>query len=390
MKFFKTLSPTDRYPTVVDLEKRARSKLPRFVHAYLETGTGYETGLSRNRESLDAITLVPRYLRGRLAPQIDTTIFGERFDAPFGVAPIGLPSAIWPGAEQILARAAARHNIGYCLSAVAAQTPEQIGPCAGDKAWFQLYPTIQPDFRNDLLVRARDNGFKTLVVTADVPWPSRRERLRRVGLRMPPTIDAGLIAQSIVKPHWALATLHNGLPRMQSIEKYAPPPEQQSLALFYREMFSGQLDWTELETIRQQWQGPMLLKGILHPDDADRAICIGVDGIVVSNHGARQFDAGPAPINMLTPIVRRVAGRATVIYDSGVRSGIDIIRAIACGADFVLLGRPFLYAVAALQDRGGDHLIELLIDDMKTNMAQLGANSLDELPGLKRDPTSSE
>lgn len=376
----------DRYPTIGDLQQRAHRKLPRFIGAYLETGTGDETGLTRNREGLDAITLLPRYLKGKLKPDIGVSVFGESFDAPFGVAPIGIPGAIWPGTEEMLAQAAARHNIGFCLSCVAAETPEYVGPHAGDKAWFQLYPTTDASIRDDLLARARDNGFKTLLVTADVPWPSRRERLRRAGLRMPPAIDARMIAQSIVKPHWAMTTMRKGLPKMQCIEKYATQHEHQSLALFYRDVFSGELTWSELAAIRQKWEGPLVLKGILHPDDVDQAINVGVDGIVVSNHGARQFDAGPAPIAMLPLIARRVNNRVTVVYDSGVRSGLDIIRAIACGADFVMLGRPFLYAVAALQQRGGDHLIELLKDDMKTNMAQLGVNTLEQLADVSRGP----
>jgi len=372
----------NRYPGVEDLRKRAHQRLPHFVRAYLETGTGDERSLQRNRDALDAITLIPRYFRGTLKPDTSTSIFAQTYQAPFGVAPIGMPGLVWPGSENILAGAAKRHGTGFCLSVVATETPESVAPHAPDNAWFQLYPTSDLDIRNDILDRARSAGFHTLVVTADVPGPSRREQLRRAGMRMPPKVTPGFIAQSLLKPCWTARTLQNGLPALKTIAPYAEGADADRLPLFFREKFPGRLDWDDLVAIREYWQGPLLVKGLLHIDDVERAIRCGADGIVVSNHGGRQFNGGPAPVDVLPRIARQVAGRAVVVYDSGIRSGLDIVRAIARGADFVLLGRPFLYATAALGMHGGEHIMSLLIDDLKNNMIQLGINQLDEIRQL--------
>jgi len=375
---------SNRYPTIEDLRLRAHQRLPKFVKAYLETGTGDEYSLRRNRDAFDAITLLPRYFRGPIEPELSTSIFSQNYSAPFGVAPIGMPGLIWPGTEAILARAARSHGTAFCLSIVASETPESIGPLAPENAWFQLYPTPDRSIRDDILDRASAAGFQTLVVTADVPRPSRRETLRRAGMRMPPGVTPGFVAQSMLKPVWTQKTLSTGLPQMKTIAHYASGVDTSQLPVFFRDKFPGQLDWNDLTEIRARWNGPLIVKGLLHKEDIERAIDFGAEGIVVSNHGGRQFNGGPAPIDVLPTISKQVAGRVVVIYDSGVRSGLDIIRAIAGGADFVLLGRPFLYATAALGEQGGNHVMELLIDDIKNNMVQLGVSSVNEIRQLEQ------
>jgi L-lactate dehydrogenase (cytochrome) len=245
--------------------------------------------------------------------------------------------------------------------------------------WFQLYPPRGRDLMEDLLKRAGDSGFTTLVVTADVPLSSRRERTSRAGLRMPPSITARFVYEALKHPTWTYHTLKAGLPRLRSIEKYAHSKDLGELATFVGQNMGGTLSWDYLKNVRDLWEGPLVLKGILHPDDVDKAIELGVDGIQVSNHGARQFDGAPAAIDSLPVIAERVKGRTSVLFDSGVRTGLDILRALALGADFVLLGRAFMFGVAALGAAGGDHTVEILMADLKVNMANLGCETVEEV-----------
>jgi len=368
-----------QYPSVIDLQRRAQKRIPHISWEYLDCGTGDEKGLERNLQRMSEITLVPKFMLGELSPDMSTTLFGQEYSAPFGMSPVGLSGLMWPRVENILAAAAAKYRIPFGLSTVATQTPETIGPIAGDMGWFQLYPPRGRRLMEDLLQRAKDSGFKTLVLTADVPLSSRRERTSRAGLRMPPEITPRFVYEALKHPGWMYHTLKAGLPRLRSIEKYANSKDLGELATFVGQNMGGTLSWDYLEEVRDRWDGPLILKGILHPDDADKAIERGVDGIQVSNHGARQFDGAPAAIDSLPVVVERVKGRVSVLFDSGVRTGLDITRALALGADFVLLGRAFIFGVAALGNAGGDHTVEILMADLRVNMANLGCETIDEV-----------
>ncbi len=221
------------------------------------------------------------------------------------------------------------------------------------------------------------------MVTADVPAPSRRERTSRAGLRMPPAITPYFIWQALTHPAWMMATLRNGLPRLRTIEKYAGVGSIGDTSGFVGRNLGGTLSWDYLKKVREAWKGPLVLKGLLHPADAEKAVAIGVDGIGVSNHGGRQFDGAPAAIEALPGIVDVVNGRSRILFDSGIRSGLDIIRALALGADFVLLRRAFIFGVAAFGESGGAHAAEILLADLKSNMAQLGVTTIDEIKQLQ-------
>ena len=255
-----------------------------------------------------------------------------------------------------------------------------VGPISGDVGWFQLYPPRKPEIRNNLIKRAEKSGFKTLVVTADVPVGSRRERTSRAGLETPPRITPGFLYEAFKHPTWTIQTLLNGLPKLRTIEQYVGSKKMGEVASYVGQELGGTLSWDYLREVRDLWKGPLVLKGILEPDDADKAISIGVDGIQVSNHGARQFDGTPAAIDVLPVIADAVGGRAKILFDSGVRTGLDILRALALGADFVFLGRPFLYGVCAFGKSGGSHTIEILKADLETNLINLGCDNLNELP----------
>jgi len=367
-----------RYPALSDLRARARRRIPRFVWEYLDSATGTEAVKHANRAALDRVRLAPSILHGEIAPDLSVELLGHRHPLPFGIAPVGMSGLIWPGAELTLARAAARLELPYTLSTVAAQTPEAVGPLTGRDGWFQLYPPRDEGVRADMLRRAREAGFRALVLTVDVPVASRRERQTRSGMTSPPRLTPRILAQVLARPAWALDVLGAGMPRMRTLEPYAddlsrslPPTAHVGYLL------RTSPDWEYLRWLRAHWQGPLIVKGVLVAEDASRLEAEGVDAIWISNHAGRQFDAAPATIEVL-PAIRK-ATRLPVIFDSGVEGGLDILRALALGADFVMLGRAWHAALAALGPRGPAHLAEILKKDLEANMGQLGARSFADL-----------
>ena len=262
------------------------------------------------------------------------------------------------------------------MSTVATETPETLAPHIGNMGWFQLYPPKDKELRQKLLSRAKASGFHTLLVTADVPMASRRERTKRAGMQMPPKITPQLIWQGITHPVWTMQTLQRGLPRLRTVEPYAAYKNMKFISGFVGNRLGGSLDWQYCKELRDEWDGPIVLKGVLHPEDALKAVEIGLDGIVVSNHGGRQFDGALTSIDALPEIVKEVKGKTAILFDSGIRTGLDMMRALTLGAEFVLLGRAFIYGVAALGPNGSDHVVEILMDDLKNNMVQLGIERL--------------
>ncbi len=369
----------DKYPAIIDLARKAKKRIPKVAREYLVSGTGSEDLVKKNLESFKNITFTPQFCKGEIHPNIKTKLLGQTFNAPFGMAPVGLAGLMWPKAEQILANTARTYGIPYTLSTVGTETPEVVGPIAGDMGWFQLYPPKRKEIRSSILQRAKEAGFHTLVVTIDVPTPSRRERTMRAGLKAPPKITPSFIWDGITHPKWTMETLKNGLPKLKTVSQYAEKNKIRSIHDFVEKELGANLSWEYCKEIRDEWDGPIVLKGVLHPKDAENAIKIGMDGIVVSNHGGRQFDGAPTAIDVLPEIAKVAKGKTAILFDSGVRSGLDIMRALHLGAEFVLLGRPFIYGVAALGKLGGDHTTEILMEDLKNNMIQLGINSLNKL-----------
>ncbi|HEU0221006.1 MAG TPA: alpha-hydroxy acid oxidase [Paracoccaceae bacterium] len=369
------------YPGIADLARRARRRVPHFGWEYLESGTGLDQAAARNVAALERVTLWPGILTGRIEPEIAVTLWGETYGRPFGVAPIGTAALIWPGAERALAKAAAEARMPYCLSTVATAGMEIIARHAQGMGWFQLYPPADPDIRDDLLARAKANGYRVLVVTADVPVLSRRERQRKAGVTATLARDPLTYWRILGRPAWALAALRRGAPRFWTLDPYIGGRGGARAAAFISQYFDQVPSWDYLKALRDLWAGPLVLKGVMRPEDAERAVAIGVDGIGVSNHGGRQFDAAPAAIEALPAVKAAVGDRARIIFDSGLRGGLDILRALALGADFCLLGRAFMYGVGALGSRGAAHVAKILTEDLVNNMIQMGVARLDELPG---------
>lgn len=368
-----------RYPAIADLRARARRRIPHFVWEYLDSATGSEATLRRNRAALDRLTFLPSILHGEIVSDLTTTLLGDSHPLPVGIAPLGMSGLIWPDAERLLATAAARAGIPYGLSTVATQTPEVIGPLTGGRGWFQLYPPRDPEIRADMLRRAAGSGFSTLILTVDVPVASRRERQLRSGLTQPPRLTPRLLAQVAQRPAWALGTARLGMPHMRTLDAYSSDTGSKDSTAHVGYLLRTSPDWDYLDWLRAHWAGKLVVKGVLNADDAPRLEQAGVDAIWVSNHAGRQFDAAPASIEVLPAI--RAATSLPLIFDSGVEGGLDILRAIAQGADFVMLGRPFHYALAALGADGPAHLIDILSRDMAANLGQLGVVRPTDLRG---------
>lgn len=367
------------YPALADLRQRAQRRIPRFVWEYLDSGTGNEATKARNRCALDKIGFAPSILHGEFTPDLTTTLLGKTHPLPFGIAPIGMSGLIWPGAEPTLARAGGVHDIPYCLSTVAAQSVEDVAPHLGQHAWFQLYPPRDPDIRKDMLERAKNAGFDTLVLTVDVPIASRRERQVRSGLTNPPTLTPRILAQIAMRPAWAMATAKQGMPHMRGLDKYSDAAQAGlSSTAHVGYLLRTSPDWDYIDWLRGAWDGALIVKGVMRAQDAAALEKAGVDAIWVSNHAGRQFDGARATIEVLPDI--RAATKLPLIFDSGVETGLDILRALALGADFVMLGRAFHFALAALGPKGVDHLVDILAQDLCANMGQLGAKTLKNLP----------
>lgn len=359
-----------RYPALSDLRARAKARLPHFVWEYLDAGTGADHAKARNRHALDAVRLLPSILHGELTADLRTPFLAQDFALPVGMAPVGMSGLVWPEAEAHLARAAAAENIPFTLSTVASQTPEDVAPVAAVGSWFQLYPPRDPKMRADMLRRARDAGFTTLVLTLDVPAASRRERQARSGLTQPPRLTPRLLAQVARCPAWALGMARAGMPRMRLIDDYAPDTRGLPSTAHAGYLLRTAPDWDYLNWVREAWEGPLVVKGVLDATQVAPLESAGVDAIWVSNHAGRQCDGAPATIEVLPAI--RGATSLPLIFDSGVETGLDILRALALGADFVMLGRGWHYALAALGPEGPAHLADILREDLKANMAQLG------------------
>lgn len=367
-----------KYPGLPDLATRARQRIPHFVFEYLDSGTGSETTLRRNREKLDEVLFHPSILRGAMTPELSVKLFDKEIALPFGIAPVGMSGLIWPNAEKLLAKTAARAGIPYCLSTVASQTPEDVAPVLGDHAWFQLYPPKDPGVMRDLVGRVKDAGFKVLAMTVDVPVASRRERQTRSGLTQPPRLTPRLLWQVMQRPEWALGTLRQGRPRLKTIETYVDDNRSLPSTEHIGYLLRTSPDAAYLTALREAWDGPLVLKGVMDPNEAKSLADQGVDGVWLSNHAGRQFDGAPASIEVLPTM--REATDLPIIFDSGIAGGLDILRALALGADFVMMGRAWHYALAALGTRGPDHLLDMFTRDIVSNMGQIGIERFTDLP----------
>ena len=291
-----------RYPSLRDLEEAARRRLPYYVFDYLQGGTGEETSRRRNIDALRDIELVPRYGLDISSTDTSTSLFGRDFAAPLAIAPIGMDGAIWPNAHRMLAETARDFGIGYMMSSMSAGAIEEAPPIAGENFWFQLYAFAENDHAVgfDLIRRAREAGAQMLAVTLDIPGPARRVRDMRNGLGVPLRITPAMAAGTLIRPAWLAALARNGMPRFANFGKYCDDGASKADidAFVARNRPGGGATWDMVARFRDAWPGAMTVKGILHPADAEKALSLGLDGVIVSNHGGRQFDPAPATIDV--------------------------------------------------------------------------------------------
>ncbi len=367
-----------RYPGLDDLRKRAEQRIPRFVFEYLDSGTGLEATTHRNATKLQEVQFHPSILHGPQTPDLTTSLLGLDYALPFGIAPVGMSGLIWPNAERLLAAEAARANIPFCLSTVASQTPEHVAPVLGDNAWFQLYPPKDEAVLKDIVKRVKAAGFKALALTVDVPVASRRERQTRSGLTQPPRFTPRILAQTALRPAWALGIAREGQPRMRLLDNYIKDMRNLPSTEHIGYLLRTSPDISYVRRVRDAWDGPLILKGVMDARQISGLEEEGIDALWVSNHAGRQFDGAPASIDALPQI--RAATSLPLIFDSGIGGGLDVLRALALGADFVMMGRAWHYALGALGEKGPAHLTDMFTKDIISNLGQIGVEHLADLP----------
>ena len=378
-------SLVDKYPRVSDMVGVAKRRMPHFAAEYLFAGTGYDEALENNRKAFNEVFLVPQYLKGTVNPNLKTKLFGYEYDAPFGMAPVGMTSLMWPGAEIALSKMSVKNNIPFSLSTVSCTSVEEVGKHLDGNGWFQLYPPADKAIRNDLLKRAKDSGFKTLIITADIPASSRRERLRMAGVSVPPKNNLITFFQAAICPSWSIGTLINGIPAFGTMDQYSDGSwhgNAKSKAGFAGSQMQRYLDWDYLKEVRDIWKGPIILKGLMDIEDAIKTTKF-VDAIYLSNHGGRQLDIAPSTLQILPEIRKKVGSKFPIIIDSGFYSGQDICKGLMLGADFVMTGRPFIIGLAALGAKGANHVHDILKDELSNIMEQVCAENIKELKNQK-------
>ena len=374
-----------RFPTVESLRRRAKRRVPRFAFDFVDGAANDEECVRRNTRALAAVELLPRYCIDADNIATDVELFGRRYSAPFGVAPMGSAGMMWPGAEILLAREAQARRVPFILATPANASIERIAQEAPDVFWFQLYRFPQDDhaITFDLVKRADSAGAHVLVPTIDSAGKSKRPRDIRNGIKVPFKIGPKTFYQVATSPHWAIALAKAGMPRTENIVPYTEGrATRDSTAKAMLVRARGSHTWDELARLRDRWKRAFVVKGVLHPEDAERLVSLGTNGMIVSNHGGRHFDGAPASVDMLPAIVSAVGQKATVMIDSGIRSGLDILRVLALGASAAFVGRPFLYGLGALGDKGPRHVMNMFADELRTEFQHVGIRSVAEAHGI--------
>jgi L-lactate dehydrogenase (cytochrome) len=364
--------------SIEDLARLARRRLPAPVRAYLDGGGEGEVTLERNRSAFRRIQLAPRVLRDVSSVDTSTTVLGARVPVPLVLSPVGAPRFIHHEGERAVARAAGRHGIPYALSTLSTTSIEDAATESDGPLWFQLYLFGDRGANRDALARAKAAGFGAALLSVDVAVRSRRERELRAGLNLPdPHLRWRTFVEGALHPNWCWNFLTSPAPDFPNLGARGTGGGQSRRRV--EEMFDGTVTWDDLGWVRQAWDGPLALKGIIRVEDARRAADEGIDAVVVSNHGGRQLDQVPATIEALPAVVDAVGDRLEVLVDSGVRRGGDVLAALALGARAVLVGRAYLYGLAAAGQAGVAHAIDILSNQLRTAMALCGCTSLAEI-----------
>ena len=363
-----------RLPSIVDLKHRARKRMPRFAFDYVDAAIDQEHGKRRNRDAWHAVELTPRYLRDVSETDLRARLFGRDYALPFGVAPVGLGNMMWAQAEPALARAAQHANIPYVLSTFSTTDMAHIAQLAPQVCWFQLYVPKKIAVMDDLLRRAKHAGYHALVVTLDIPVGAKRNRELKNDLKLPFQLTANLVNQCMRRPMWTARMLRYGAPDFVNVARYRKN-KGEGLAAFITDFNMHGVTLERLKMIRAKWDGALIIKGVQHPDDMRACAQLGADGLIISNHGGRQLDAAPPSAHSLRIVPEDVRRRVCIMVDGGVRTGLDVVRAKALGAQMTFSGRAFFWGIGAMGARGAHQVIEIFRDEINRTLKQLGCES---------------
>ena len=366
--------PSQKIFSIKDARELSRKRLPKLVFDFIDGASGDEKLAEINSRALDQIRLEPKVLRNVEKRSLKKQVLGYEFDFPFGFAPMGMTNLSWPGADSMLAAESARNNIPTCVSMASTTTLEKMYELSEGHSWMQLYIFQDENFVMELLDRAKNTGYEVAILTVDVPVLSRRTRDDKNCFSYPFKIGPKQFFDFATHPTWSLSTLLSGIPKPMNYVT-----SKSGDGIFKRKESRGSTDWDTLKRVRDKWKGKLIIKGVMSPDDATKIKGAGADAIQVSNHGGRQLDSATAAINMLPLIRKSVGSDFPLIFDSGIRSGSDIVRALAFGADYVMIGRPVMYAMGADGRKGLRRIVEIIKEEVSTTLGLVGLNDINDV-----------
>ncbi len=366
--------PSQKIFSIKDARELSRKRLPKLVFDFIDGASGDEKLAEINSIALDQIRLEPKVLRNVEKRSLKKKVLGYEFDFPFGFAPMGMTNLSWPGADSMLAAESARNNIPTCVSMASTTTLEKMYELSEGHSWMQLYIFQDENFVMELLDRAKNTGYEVAILTVDVPVLSRRTRDDKNGFSYPFKIGPKQFFDFATHPTWSLSTLLSGIPKPMNYVT-----SKSGDGIFKRKESRGSTDWDTLKRVRDKWKGKLIIKGVMSPDDAKKIKEAGADAIQVSNHGGRQLDSATAAINMLPLIRKSVGSDFPLIFDSGIRSGSDIVRALAFGADYAMIGRPVMYAMGADGRKGLRRIVEIIKEEASTTLGLVGLNDINDV-----------
>ena len=366
--------PSQKIFSIKDARELSRKRLPKLVFDFIDGASGDEKLAEINSIALDQIRLEPKVLRNVEKRSLKKKVLGYEFNFPFGFAPMGMTNLSWPGADSMLAAESARNNIPTCVSMASTTTLEKMYELSEGHSWMQLYIFQDENFVMELLERAKNTGYEVAILTVDVPVLSRRTRDDKNGFSYPFKIGPKQFFDFATHPTWSLSTLMSGIPKPMNYVT-----SKSGDGIFKRKESRGSTDWNTLKRVRDKWKGKLIVKGVMSPDDAIKIKEAGADAIQVSNHGGRQLDSATAAINML-PLIRKAVGDDFhLIFDSGIRSGSDIVRALAFGADYTMIGRPVMYAMGADGKKGLRRIVDIIKEEVSTTLGLVGLNDINDV-----------
>ena len=366
--------PSQKIFSIKDARELSRKRLPKLVFDFIDGASGDEKLAEINSRALDQIRLEPKVLRNVEKRSLKKKVLGYEFNFPFGFAPMGMTNLSWPGADSMLAAESARNNIPTCVSMASTTTLEKMYELSEGHSWMQLYIFQDENFVMELLDRAKNTGYEVAILTVDVPVLSRRTRDDKNGFSYPFKIGPKQFFDFATHPTWSLSTLLSGIPKPMNYVT-----SKSGDGIFKRKESRGSTDWDTLRRVRDKWKGKLIIKGVMSPDDAKLIKDAGADAIQVSNHGGRQLDSATAAINMLPLIRKSVGSEFPLIFDSGIRSGSDIVRALAFGADYAMIGRPVMYAMGADGRKGLRRIVEIIKEEASTTLGLVGLNDINDI-----------